>query len=80
MTMRIPERYSGGPELIPVTSNGVPKDARCRECLCYSDSMPASGEYRKMEAKQMRLFKWSVILLAFLLAAMAMVPMVSAAE
>lgn len=28
----------------------------------------------------MRLFKWSVILLAFLLAAMAMVPMVSAAE
>jgi hypothetical protein len=42
--------------------------------------MPASGEYRKMEAKQMRLFKWSVILLAFLLAAMAMVPMVSAAE
>ncbi|MCX6701166.1 MAG: C39 family peptidase [Methanomicrobiales archaeon] len=40
--------------------------------------MPASGAYRKMEAKQMRLFRWSAILLALLLAAMAMVPIVSA--
>ena len=41
----------------------------------------ASGAYRKNGGmKQMKLFKWSIVLLALLLAAMAMVPIVSAAE
>jgi hypothetical protein len=47
----------------------------------YTDFLCQRAErIEKNGGKQMKLFKWSVILLALLLAAMAMVPIVSAAN